>query len=171
MCSGLSGILDTSDNSSNSQKASFTSDKWEEITSNYSSFKDSFIRSQLESNLESVYHTWTVIYKSSSTESSFFKARKLFNRLSCEDDITEHKFKQLQVVDFFLDAFDNKQFIIAPKDAANLTERDYESQIWVPLFTKLFAIQKVFLVKIKAGESVSDESTKKKSKQYATSKT
>lgn len=51
-----------------------------------------------------------------------------------------------------------------------LTERDYETQVWVPFFTKLFNIKKIFLVRIKTGESVPEESTKKKAEQYGTDK-
>lgn len=170
MCIGLSGILDISDSSYYSQRFLFSTSKWENVNEYYNRFRQSFIHTKLDSNLDSLYEIWGTIYKTLAMDHNFFQARKTFNRLSSEKDTNEYTFKQLQIIDYFLDTFDNKQFFLNPQNPMKLTERDYESQIWVPLFTKLFSIKKIFLVRIKAGESVPEESTKKKAEQYGTDK-
>lgn len=168
MCAGLSGMLDISDRSYHSQRFLFSTSKWENLNAYYARFRQSFTHTKLNSNLDSLYEIWDSIYKTLATDYNFFQARKTFNRLSSENDINEQTFKQLQIIDYFLDTFDNKQFFLHPEDPMKLTERDYETQIWVPLFTKLLNIKKIFLVRIKTGESVPEESTKKKAEQYGT---
>ncbi|RCH98513.1 hypothetical protein CU098_009503 [Rhizopus stolonifer] len=170
MCAGLSGMLDISDSSYHSQRLLFGISKWKNINEYYSRFRQSFFHTKLDSNLDSLYEIWDTIHKALTTDHNFFQARRTFNRLSSENDINEYVFKQLQIIDYFLDTFDNKQFVLNPKDPMKLTERDYESQIWVPLFTKLFNIKKNLLVRIKTGESVPEESTKRKAEQYENDK-
>ncbi|KAI8091096.1 uncharacterized protein B0P05DRAFT_528784 [Gilbertella persicaria] len=170
MCAGLSGMLDISDSSYHSQRLLFGTSKWKNINEYYSRFRQSFFHTKLDSNLNSLYEIWDTIHKALTTDHNFFQARRTFNRLSSENDINEYVFKQLQIIDYFLDTFDNKQFVLNPKDPMKLTERDYESQIWVPLFTKLFNIKKNLLVRIKTGESVPEESTKRKAEQYENDK-
>ncbi|KAL0088619.1 hypothetical protein F4703DRAFT_1847406 [Phycomyces blakesleeanus] len=169
MCAGLSGILDTADDSYHGQKELFNTDKWDFITKHYSQFTKMFLDVKPHSNLDALYKTWDSVYGTLSKNHSYFKARQAFNYISIQSDIDEHTFKQLQIIDFFLDTLDSKQFIINPKDATKVTEKDYESQIWIPLFTRLFNI-KNNNIRIKSGESVPPESTKKKAEQYGTDK-
>lgn len=169
MCSCLSGILDISDKSPNGQKLLFTSLQWDHLKQHYHQYGQLF-RNKLNSDLSYLYKTWDQIHTTLVTDHSFFNARKTFNRLSSEEQINEHTFKQLQMLDCFLDSVDSKQFILNPRDSMNLTERDYESQIWVPLFTKLFNVKQMPLIRVKAGESVTEESTKKKAEQYKSDK-
>ncbi|KAG1456661.1 hypothetical protein G6F56_006781 [Rhizopus delemar] len=168
MCGGLSGILDISAASYHSQKSLFTTDEWDSMKRRYASFKQAFHNTNPNSEMNTIYRTWDAIYESLITHDSFFQARKTFYRISSGNDIDEYTFNQLQIIDYFLDVFGNKQFILNPQDTFKLTEEDYKSQICVPLFTKLFSTKKTFLIRIKTGESVPEESTKKKAEQYGT---
>lgn len=102
--------------------------QWGHLKRDYHQYGQ-FFRNKLKLDLTYLYKTWDLVHTTLVIDDSFFNARKSFHRLSSDEKVNEHTFKQLQVLDYFLDNVDRKQFVLNLRDSMNLTERDYESQI------------------------------------------
>lgn len=84
----------------------------------YGSVKQAFHDTVLNSDMNTLLRAWDDTYQSLTKSDSFFIARKTLYRIAGQENIDEHTFNELQIIDYILDVFDNQQFVLNPKDSS-----------------------------------------------------
>ncbi|OBZ87050.1 hypothetical protein A0J61_04912 [Choanephora cucurbitarum] len=162
MTSGLSSILDLSDDSFESQRSLFTDEQWTELHARYDT-KFQIERYHLDTEVEDCLLIVCNTLELSNDYGCVLKfIRKTQDRLS-----SSMSKLSLQIVECILNVTHTYQYLLSQPSAKNVTELDYYCTIWSPIFLTLFANSDH--VHVKAGESINASSTKNKKEVYSSS--
>jgi hypothetical protein len=104
---------------------------------------------------------WSYIINLYNHQNSVRKAKKFLNQLKSQDDLKDAHQKIFDFYEEILILVESKEFMLNTTNALKVSERDYVYQIWLPLLSKLFNINKN-IVRIKTGETVPENTTKSK---------
>jgi hypothetical protein len=109
---------------------------------------------------------WNYIFSKCISSNSTFAGRQYIDKICSVKDINIVDYKTYKLLDYVLEMIDDSQHILNPSNISSLTEGDYTYQVWLPLFKRLFAIGESG-IRLKAGESVSEDTTNEKWQIYS----
>ncbi|KAI8375209.1 hypothetical protein BD560DRAFT_393046 [Blakeslea trispora] len=162
MTSGLSSILDLSDDSFESQRSLFTDEQWTELHTHYDT-QFQIARYHLDTEVEDCLLIVCNTLELSNDYACVLKfIRKTQDRLS-----SSMSKLSLQVVECILNVAHTYQYLLSQPSTKNVTELDYYCTIWSPIFLTLFVNSDH--VRVKAGESINAYSTRSKKETYSSS--
>lgn len=162
MSKGLSCILDLSEpEKEGTLRCLFSDDLWTKLIAKYTNrFKTA--PSVIDVSL---IDKWSYIINLYNHQNSVRKAKLFLNQLKCQDNLKDTSEKVFDFYEEILILVESKEFMLNTTNALKISERDYVYQIWLPLFSKLFNINKN-IVRIKTGETVPENTTESKADLY-----
>ncbi|KAL7327135.1 hypothetical protein PS15p_209370 [Mucor circinelloides] len=158
MTSGLSSILDLSDDSFDSQRSLFTQTQWDELHARYDPKFD------------------TPLYELDSDVVDFLKIAcgtlELSNDIDCtlkflrksQEQLTSVSSIALKIAEHILGLTKSYNYLLSQNPTKDVTELDCYCTIWSPIFLLLFPPSNH--VRVKAGESINSSSTINKKELY-----
>ncbi|CAO3674306.1 unnamed protein product [Rhizopus microsporus] len=140
---------------------SFSEDLWAKLTAKYiSRFK------ALPTVVDvSLVDKWAYIINMYNQLNGVCKAKKHLNHLKNQDNLEDTIEKVFDFFEEILILVESKEFMLNTTNFSKVSEEDYVYQIWLPLFSKLFNINKS-IVGIKTGKTISEDTTVSKAKLY-----
>jgi hypothetical protein len=162
MSKGLSCILDLGEpEKEGALRCLFSDDIWTKLTAKYTKlFKTA--PSVIDTSLTD---KWNYIISLYALQNGIRKAKKFLNQLKSQDNLKDTDEKVFDFYEEILILVESKEFMLNTKNASKISERDYDYQIWLPLLSKLFDINKN-IVRIKTGETVPENTTESKANLY-----
>ncbi|KAG2201163.1 hypothetical protein INT46_007630 [Mucor plumbeus] len=162
MSKGLSCILDLGEpEKEGTLRSLFSDDLWTKLIAKYiNRFKTA--TSVIDIPL---LNKWSYIINLYNHQNSVCKAKKFLNQLKSQDDLKDTHQKIFDFYEEILILVESKEFMLNTINALKVSERDYVYQIWLPLLSKLFNINKN-IVRIKTGETVPENTTESKATLY-----
>lgn len=158
MTSGLSSILDLSDDSFDSQRSLFNSEQWDELHKKFDPKFDNPLY-QLDSDVVAYLKIACCTLELSNDYDCVIK----FLRKS-QDQLNSVSCVSLKIAEIILNLTKSYQYLLQDKSTKNVTELDYYCTIWSPIFLLLFPPSGN--VRVKAGESINTSSAVNKKELY-----
>ncbi|KAL9541690.1 hypothetical protein MBANPS3_008974 [Mucor bainieri] len=162
MTSGLSSILDLSDDSFDSQRSLFTQLQWDELHAKYDPrFETPLVKLDVDV-VDFLKIACNSLELSNDIEGTIKFLRKSQDHLSSSVSRTA-----IKIAEHILGLTKSYSHLLCPKSPKGVTELDYYCIVWSPIFLLLFPPSSN--IRVKAGESINAVSTFNKKELYSDS--
>lgn len=160
MACGSSLILDLVDNQNVILQSLFDDTTWAKLKSHFRS------RLRIEAPIlpKEMMDKWTYMEGLLTKYNDYQAAQKYLALVFSKDSTSKYQQKYIKLYMSILDCIENNPLLMN-HDTKKVSEVDYLTGIWVPVFKALFAINNN-LIRIKTGETVPEDSTEGKATLY-----